>query len=329
MSPPPVLASVWRGPICEARIRGHVAVVDAGGDLLTALGDPGVLTTLRSTVKPIQALPFVRRAVDELGAGSAEIAIACASHNGEPRHVEVVRRLLGTAGVDEDALACGPQPPMDPETGRQLSLAGLQPQRVHNNCSGKHAAMLATCAVAGWPQQGYQHPGHPCQQAVAAELGEALGIDIARAPQAVDGCSLPTYGVPLAALARAFATGTSDPAFRRCQDAMASHPFLVAGTGRSDTALLASAGGRVTTKVGAAGVWAAAVRPDGPGVAIKLEAGGGDSVPAIAIAVLIRLGALPAELPAGLAAFAHPALHNWAGETVGETRVEEPEIARL
>ena len=179
MSPPPVLASVWRGPICEARIRGHVAVVDAGGDLLTALGDPGVLTTLRSTVKPIQALPFVRRAVDELGAGSAEIAIACASHNGEPRHVEVVRRLLGTAGVDEDALACGPQPPMEPETGRQLNLAARQPQRVHNNCSGKHAAMLATCAVAGWPQQGYQHPGHPCQQAVAAELGEALGIDIA------------------------------------------------------------------------------------------------------------------------------------------------------
>lgn len=329
MLPPPVLASVWRGPVCEARIRGHVAVVDARGALLSSLGDPGVVTTLRSTAKPFQALPFVRRTVDALGAGPAEIAIACASHNGEPEHVEVVRGLLRRASVDEGALACGPQPPMDPETSRQLNFAGQQPQRVHNNCSGKHAAMLATCVVTGWPREGYEQPGHPCQLAVSAELGRALDLDIAATPQAIDGCGLPTYGVPLAALARAFAAGGQDPAFRSCQEAMARHPFLVAGTGRSDTALLESAGERVTTKVGAAGVWAAAVRPNGPGVAIKLEAGAGEAVPAVAIAVLRHLGALPAELPAGLAPFARPALRNWAGDTVGETRVEEAEIAAL
>src|SRR5438132_7826470 len=222
----PVLATFWRGPLCEARIRGHVAVVDSSGSLVASLGDPTIVISPRSCAKPLQALAFVRGAMDAIGAGSADLAVACASHSGDAVHVAAVSALLGRARAGPSDLACGPQPPLDEDALAALYAAGESPQRVHNNCSGKHAAMLATCAVAGWPQRGYQHPGHPCQQAVAAELGEALGIDIAQAPQAVDGCSLPTYGAPLAALARAFAAGTSDPAFRRCQDAMASHPFL-------------------------------------------------------------------------------------------------------
>ena len=152
---PPVLATVWRGEVVEARIRGHVAVGAASGAVITAVGDPLSATTLRSCVKPLQALPFVRLAADKLGATEAEIAIACASHQGEDEHLAVVRGLLARAGVPEDALRCGPQLPSDEPTARRLLAGGGVPRPIHNNCSGKHAAMLATCAVMGWPLDGY------------------------------------------------------------------------------------------------------------------------------------------------------------------------------
>jgi L-asparaginase II len=189
--------------------------------------------------------------------------------------------------------------------------------------------MLATCVVEGWTLAGYAQPDHPGQRAVTGELGSALSLDLAEAAWGVDGCGLPTYGVPLAALARAFAAAASDPAFQRCQNAMARHPFLVAGTARLDTAIMATAGQSVTAKIGAAGVWAAAVRPDGPGVAIKLEAGAGDALAPVAIAVLQRLGVLGSDLPEALGVFARPPVHNWAGTVVGETRVEAAELAAL
>jgi len=328
--PPPVLASLWRGAVREARVRGHVAVVDGRNRLVGAAGDPDVLTTVRSCVKPIQALPFVEHAARRLGASLADIAIACSSHNGEDMHVDAVRRLLGLAGLDETSLRCGPQLPMDEATGRRLLAAGGTAQPVHNNCSGKHAAMLATCAVAGWPLEGYLEPGHPCQQAVSAVLARLLERDLASAPWGIDGCGLPTYGVQLSSVAGAFARGDqADLGFARCEAAMASHPRLVAGTGRFDTALLQVAGSRVIAKGGAAGIWAAVVRGQGLGLAIKLEAGGGEAMAPIALAVLRRLGALSDPLPAPLAGFAAPPRSNWAGTRVGEIRVEESALDGL
>jgi L-asparaginase II len=181
--------------------------------------------------------------------------------------------------------------------------------------------MLATCVVQGWPTDGYIDADHPCQRAVSDVLGWAFGIEPGSAPHGIDGCGLPTYGVPLATLARAFAVASADPDFRRCQEAMAAHPHLVAGTGRFDTALLQLAGERVTAKIGGAAVWAAVVRPDGPGIALKLESGY-DAVAPVAVAVLQGIGVLEPAVPDPLAEFARPPLRNWAGVVVGETKVE-------
>jgi L-asparaginase II len=319
---PPILATVWRGGVLEATIRGHVAVADATGTVLAGAGDPATVTTLRSCVKPLQALPFVRLAADRLGATQAEVAIACASHQGEDEHLATVRGLLAKADVPESALRCGPQLPSDDATARRLLASGGTPQPIHNNCSGKHAAMLATCAVMGWPLEGYMDPAHPCQVAVTAAMGEMLGVDLPRAPHGIDGCGLLTYGLPLSTIARGFAAGSADPDFRRCQDAMAAHPSLVAGTRRFDTALLAEAGTRLTAKIGGAAVWAAVARPNGPGTAIKLEAGSMDAIPVVAIAVLQRLGLLDASLSDRLVPYARLTLRNWAGTEVGEIRPE-------
>ena len=324
---PPVLATIRRGTVVEARIRGHVAVVDAFGQVLASAGSAHAETTLRSCVKPIQALPFLRLAADRLAVGDAEIAIACASHQGEDEHVATVRGLLARAKVPEEALGCGPQLPADEATARRLLASGGVPRPIHNNCSGKHAAMLATCSVMAWPLEGYLEPGHPCQRAVSGALQEMLGVDLARAPRGIDGCGLTTYGTPLSAIARGFAAASADPAFQRAQDAMAAHPFLVAGTGRFDTALLGVGGTRLTAKIGGAAVWAAVVRPGGPGIAVKLEAGGAEAIPVVAIAVLQSLDVLGAELPDRLRPFATLPVRNWAGRDVGDIRAEPVALA--
>jgi L-asparaginase II len=302
-----------------------VAVVDASGKVLRSAGSADAQTTLRSCVKPLQALPFLRLAADRLGAGQAEIAVACASHQGEDEHLATVRELLARAQVPEEALGCGPQLPSDEATARRLLASGGVPRPIHNNCSGKHAAMLATCAVMKWTLDGYMEPAHPCQQAVSAALREMLGIDLDAAPRGIDGCGLTTYGTRLAAIARGFAAAGSDPAFRRAQDAMAAHPFLVAGTNRFDTALLEVAGAGLTAKIGGAGVWAGVERPDGPGLAIKVEGGGGEAIPVVAVAVLQELGMLDADLPDPLRPFARVPVRNWAGRDVGEIRPERIE----
>jgi L-asparaginase II len=322
-----VLATVWRGTVVEARIRGHVAVVDAAGQVLSSVGSPGTETTLRSCVKPIQALPFLRLAADRLEADGAEIAVACASHQGEDEHLAIVRGLLAKARVPEAALGCGPQMPSDDATARRLLAGGGVPLPIHNNCSGKHAAMLATCAVMGWPLDGYMDLAHPCQKAVSGALQEMLGVDLGTAPRGIDGCGLTTYGFPLATIARGFAAAVADPAFRRAQDAMAAHPFLVGGTGRFDTALLEVAGGRLTAKIGGAGVWAAVVRDGGRGIAIKVEAGGGEAIPVVAISVLQHLDVLAADLPDQLRPFVKVTLRNWSGRDVGEVRAERIEMS--
>ena len=295
-----------------------MAVVDPSGTTVSALGDPDTVAPLRSCAKPLQALPFVEMAMDAVAATDAELALACASHNGEDEHVATARGLLARAGVSEAELECGPQLPTDEPTARRLLASGGVPQPVHNNCSGKHAAMLATCVVKGWPRGGYIDREHPMQQAVTAKLSRHLGLDLDAAPWGIDGCGLPTFGVPLSALARAFAGAQrGDESFRRCQAAMAARPFLVAGTGRFDTALLACCGATLTAKIGGAAIWVAVVRDLGTAVAVKLEAGAGEAIPPVAIAVLRRLRALPDPLPGPLRRHAEPVLRNWAGASVG------------
>ncbi len=321
---PAHLATIRRGTATEAVIRGHVAVVDSAGRLIAAAGDPTALTTVRSCVKPVQALPLVRLAGAGLDLSQEEIALACSSHGGETSHVEVVRRLLARIGLDEDSLSCGVQLPMDEPSAEAILAAGGRPSRLTNNCSGKHAGMLAVCAVRSLPVNGYADGDHPLQVEIRGIMADLAGVDLAAAPVGIDGCGLPTYGMRLEALARMFAAATGDPGFRLCQAAMAGHPYLVAGRERFDTALLEVAGSGMTAKGGAAGVWVAVRRPDGPALAIKLEAGDQLAMSAVALAALERLGWLDQDQlgHGSLAGFAAPPVRNWVGAVVGEIAAE-------
>jgi L-asparaginase II len=324
-APPPAhLATTRRGAGLEAVVRGHVAVVDADGRLLGAAGDAEAPTTLRSCVKPLQALPFVRRAVAAIGAGDADIAVACASHQGEPVHVAAVRALLARAGLDEDALSCGAQLPADEPSARHLLASGGKPERIHNNCSGKHAAMLAACRASGYSLAGYAAYDHPLQAEIRGLMSGFAGTDLGDRSHGIDGCGLPTHELPLRAIARMFAAAATDPDVRRCQAAMAAHPYLVAGRGRFDTAVLEAAGEAVTVKVGGAAVWVALLRPAGPALAIKLEAGDATALPAVALAALRSLGWVDRATLAGplLTPFVSVALRNWEGLEVGSTTAE-------
>lgn len=304
-------------------MRGHVVAVAHGGQLLAAAGDPCAVTPLRSCLKPVQAIPFTRWAADEVGAAEDEVAIACASHHGEPVHVTTVLRLLARCGLKEDDLSCGAHLPYDPSAARTLVASGLPPRRVHNNCSGKHAAMLATCVTRGWPVQGYARPGHPLQREIRRILGELAGEDVESAPWGVDGCGLPTPGLPVSALARALGAAAGDAAGSRNLRAMARHPLLVAGSTGFDSRLLAAAGDTLTVKGGGAAVWAAVHRTARSAVVIKFEAGDGQAMSAVATAVLGALGWLRGPAGAALAADRRPVLRNWAGETVGDVLVTE------
>lgn len=319
-----LLAGVDRGGITEVVVRGHVAVVDARGALLASAGDAETVTTLRSTVKPLQALPFFAGAAEAMGATVEERAVACASHEGEPRHVEVVRRLLARAGVGEDALSCGAQWPYSERATRELVRAGETAGRVHNNCSGKHAAMLCACVHNGWPVQGYADYAHPLQAEIRLRMSDHAGVDLDGTPHGIDGCGLPTHGLPLHALATMFARASArDGDFARAQAAMAAEPFMVGGSGRFDTLLLGWAGDGLTAKSGGAAVWTCVARGgDGPAVAVKLEAGVGAHMAPVALAVLRELGLLPSTaMPEPLAALERGVQRNWAGDAVGETHV--------
>ncbi|MDQ6847595.1 MAG: asparaginase [Candidatus Dormibacteraeota bacterium] len=323
VSPPAHLATIRRGTALEAVIRGNVAVVGSAGEILAAAGDPGSVTTLRSCAKPVQALPLVW-SFEQLALTDEEVAIACASHGGEPVHVAVVRRLLGRSGLDESALLCGPQLPMDEPSAEAILAAGGRAGAITNNCSGKHAGMLAVCVSRGWSVADYTDFDHPLHAEIRRIMTGLAGVDVDSAPVGIDGCGLPTHGLPLSALARMFGAAAAEPAFQRCQEAMAAHPHLVAGRGRFDTAILSVAGSRLTVKGGAAGVWVAARRPAGPGLAIKLEGGDQSAISAVALAVLQRLGWLSQAEAADprLAGFARPSVRNWAGAEVGAVTVE-------
>ncbi|MCR4283669.1 MAG: asparaginase, partial [Bauldia sp.] len=229
----PVLVEVTRGPLVESRHRGAIVVVDAGGQRRAAIGDVEQAIFPRSAVKALQALPLVESgAADRYGFGAAELALACSSHNGEPRHVETATRMLAAAGRGGADLECGPQIPSDRAAADALVRAGKRPSPLHNNCSGKHAGFICFACHSGFEVKGYVDPDHPVQREIAATLeamtGSRLGPDV----RGVDGCSIPTWAIPLDRLALAFTrlvTGKGlsplrAAAARRLVDACAAEP---------------------------------------------------------------------------------------------------------
>ncbi|WP_309084127.1 asparaginase [Chelativorans sp.] len=325
----PVLVEVLRGGVVESRHRGAVAVADADGRLALEIGDVGRPVFPRSAVKAIQALPLLESgAADALGFGNREIALACASHSGEPAHTELARTMLAKAGLDEDAYECGAHWPTGHKALIELARSGGEPGQIHNNCSGKHAGFLCTCVHRGIDHHGYVGHAHPLQEMVREALEDVTGAAHTSDMRATDGCSIPTYAVPLKNLAQGFArmaTGAGlsrgrAAAARRILSACMAEPFYVAGTGRADTAMMEAGRGRIFTKTGAEGVFCAAIPELGLGIALKCDDGAGRAAEVMVAAVLRLLLAADDPLRAALAVMARPVLKNWREIEVGLMR---------
>ena len=325
----PVLVEVTRGNVVESAHRGAVAVYDADGKPLLEIGDTARPVFPRSAVKAIQALPFVESgAADAYGFGEKELALSCASHSGEPEHVELARSMLAKAGLDETALECGAHWPSNHEATIALAHSGGSPGALHNNCSGKHSGFLCTCRHLGIDHRGYVAAGHPEQEMVREAMENVTGAVHDADHRGTDGCSIPTYAVPLRSYALGFArmvTGKGLPpgrakAAQRLLKACMAEPFLVAGTGREDTALMRAAPGRIFAKVGAEGVYCAAVPELGVGISLKCDDGAGRGAEVMIAAVLAKLLKADEALAAKLTELANPAVENRRGLKVGAMR---------
>ena len=280
------LAETTRSDFVESVHRGAVVVLDRGGSIAFAAGDPTVAVYPRSSTKPLQALAMVQAGLD---VPSDLLALVCASHGGTPAHLDGVRRILASAGLDEAALGNTPDLPLDSASSRDIVRTGGGRTALQQNCSGKHAGMLATCVINGWPLDSYLDETHSLQLAITAALPSVTGEEVVHI--GIDGCGAPAHVMSLVGLARAFrniANGAAGDAGRQVAAAMSDHPVLLGGPGRDVTELIQLIPGLVA-KDGAEGVYAAAL-PDGRAVAIKVADGASRARPPIMLAALDAIG---------------------------------------
>ncbi|MBE7367016.1 asparaginase [Ramlibacter pallidus] len=322
------LVETTRGSTRENLHFGAIAVADTRGQVVAQAGDPHWLTFTRSTLKPLQALPFVHAGgVRHFGLTSSNLAMLCASHNGEAMHVEQVEQILAKARVGPQRLRCGCHVPMYVDVGLAPAPAPGTYDERHHNCSGKHAGFLAWCVQHGQPLDDYVDPAHPLQRAVRATVAEAAGLEEEQMPMGIDGCSAPNYAMPLASLARGFArlaAASEDTpyaeSFAQLADAMTAHPELVSGTARNDAAFMRAGGGDWVTKVGADGVQVVASRSRGQALAVKISDGSKPALYAATVEALDQLGWLDAAQRAALQPWRQAVIASVKGAPVGERR---------
>ena len=326
------LVEVTRGDMVESRHKGAAAVSDADGNIVASWGDIDQPIYPRSAIKPLQALPIVESgAADAFNVSSEELALACGSHTGEAIHTEPVAAWLDRISCTVDDLLCGTQWPMDDKTRRGMFANGETPSALHNNCSGKHAGMLATAKHLNEPLENYVDIAHPVQQRILSVLQEMTGEDLTKAPVGIDGCAIPTVAVSLKGLALAMARMAAPDdleaprrdAIERVAAAWSEHPALISGTGRFDTAITGALEGRGMVKGGAEGVACACLPALGLGVALKIADGGARAADVALAAILYRLDALSSEDMAALSAWTQPVLKNRSGAAVGEIRAAQ------
>lgn len=328
----PVLVEVMRGALVESRHRGAVVVADADGATVLTIGDVTQPVYPRSAVKPIQALPLIESgAADRYDFGDEEIALACASHNGEPPHVQLAASMLERAGLDASALECGTHWPSHQPTSQALARSGAAPSALHNNCSGKHAGFVCVACAAGVDHHGYVAASHFVQREVRAALESLTGVGLAADQCGTDGCAIPTWAIPLDRLAHAFArfgTGRGLGPMRalaaaRIRAACATEPFYVAGTGRFCTEIMMRFGARVLVKTGAEGVFCAALPEQGLGIALKCDDGATRAAEVAMAAMIARFLPMADDERSGLESRLRPVLRNWNGTQVGRLRPTE------
>jgi L-asparaginase II len=324
--PNPLIAEVTRGGIVESRHTGAYAVVEASGKFVAQAGDIAHAVFPRSAVKAFQCLPLIESgAADRFGFSNEELALACASHGGEAPHVRVAASMLAKAGLSETQYECGAHWPYEVSAQHDLVRHAQVPRAIHNNCSGKHAGMLALARQLGAPAEGYSRIDHPVQRAVARTMSELCDIDIDAQPNGMDGCSVPTWAVPLRNLALGFArfgsgatlSESRKAACRRIIEAVRAHPFMVAGTNRFCTRVM-QAVPRAFVKTGAEGVFCGAVPHAGLGIALKCDDGAARASESAMAAIMASLPVWTDAERQELKTFAETDLSNWRKIHVGE-----------
>lgn len=322
----PVLVNRWRGNAIESRHRGSVVVVEASGRVFAAMGDVQRAVFPRSAIKFLQAIPFVESgAVEAYGLDDRHIALACASHNGEPIHAGLAQDWLERIECSHDDLECGAELPLHKATQFELMSQGRGPQRIHHNCSGKHLGFLSTCKQHGEQTANYRLYNHAAQQRWFEVLESLSNTRVAQLPWGYDGCAIPTLAIPLQRIALAMARfgelsrfeGDRRAAIERIHAAVTSNPYMVAGKERLCTSLMERLAPQILVKVGADGVYTAVIPEHKLGVALKID-DGNESAARVALgAVLQALGLLPVEELRLLSEFFRPSVTNSRGETVG------------
>jgi L-asparaginase II len=318
------LAVVMRGDAVDSVHVGSVAVVDRGRRLLFGAGDPFFWTMTRSSLKPFQAMPFVAAdGITRFHFSPEQVALLCASHSGEPRHVAAAAGMLAQAGNSVEDLQCGAHAP------RYHEIRGEPPppppySPLENNCSGKHSGMLAYCTLCGLPKASYLAYDHPLQQGIRGAVAHFTSTPEAELKSGIDGCSAPNYAVPLDRLALAFArlaTRDDDAVYGRAPrilaDAMTAHPEMVSGEGRSDLELMRAGRGDWVAKIGAEGVQGIGIRGAGIGIAIKVADGNKRALRPVILSVLEQLGLLDDQGRSALAHWVAPVLRNYRGLVTG------------
>jgi L-asparaginase II len=325
----PILAEVVRGNWVENRHRGAFVVIDAAGRIIAAAGDIDRPVFPRSAIKSMQALALVTSgAIDKFKLKDEELALACASHQGEDFHIEGVTSFLGHIGLGPADLECGAHAPSYAPARERLREQGQQPTALHNNCSGKHSGMLAVAEALGVPTAHYVDRDHPVQRAVRAGIELVVGEHLTLDRCGTDGCSIPTWAAPLRAFARGFArmaTGEGLPAdiasaAYRIFDAATAHPHLVGGTGTLDTEVMRAFDGRLFQKGGAEGVQCGAIRHKGWGYALKVDDGNMAASHAMVATLLLAISDADAAQREVLERFATQTTRNVRGLDVGVIR---------
>lgn len=325
------LVEVWRGGRVESEHRGAIAAVDAQGRLLAHVGEVELTSYLRSSAKPFQLLPLIESGTaDRLGLTDRELAVIAGSHSGEPRHLEAVKSILNKIGLSDSALQCGIHVPFNPEAARALKVTNQNASVLHNNCSGKHAGMLAQAIDRGWSTADYLDPQHPVQIGIRQRLAQLADLDFETVGVGVDGCSAPCFALPLKSAALAFArlaeaVQSSTRPLARVAQVMIAYPEMVAGEGRLDTDLMRAASGRLFSKSGAEGFHGVGVlaRDGRPAFGVAWKIGDGDGKrgghPAI-IEALRQLGVLDEAALSALRNYHRWPVTNHRGLEVGEVK---------
>lgn len=325
----PICVEVTRGGIVESKHRGSVAIVDVAGTVKVSWGDIKQPVFPRSAVKGIQAIPVIETGTaDALNLTQSELALLCSSHGGEPRHTETAAGILSRAGLGEADLECGTHWPSHEESAHALAASGAVATQLHNNCSGKHSGMLAMAKQMGVPTKGYSQVTHPVQQRVLGALEFMTGVDMTGLPLGIDGCSIPTWAIPLERLAFAFArfgAGEDMPEARRAacdriMEAVYADPFMIAGSDRYCTEMTRFLGKRVFLKTGAEGVFCAAVPSMGIGIALKCDDGASRGAEMLLTAVFDKIGVFEPGEAEDAARFLAKPVTNRNNLRVGEIR---------